>query len=667
MISKIRSSKNQFTVIGVLLSFSLLVPPNVGFGFIGINFEDIPLILITCYLLFGFINVKKFKHLDNFDLYFLVFFLIFIIYTTSISNQENLLINKTNLRFYLYFIFSYLLISKKEFNLKSLIEFFQPLCLVMFVNFLIIITQFETSYPLIGWISNNTSSTNIFSSGRLGGLQGSGPNVIGVISAICAIVYLNLFLEYIEKNKRKSYLISFFIFIISSFNLFFTYSRGSYLALILGIIILVFYTPVIRKPIKLIFFSGISLFLIFTFFFNSSVLLKQSNRTFLNDIAIDNVNFIQGTGGGNYVREVYKEYLITLDEEILLNELNIEYTNEETKNLKKNYIVDTEKSAKGYFKLKFDYYDDLLPRSIVSFFYSNDGKKWNQLGFDHTNGDLINLIQNNSYFEVGGWGDGQSIDQSYLEGFVEEVYINIDGNSKKYLLNEENRDKTYFIYLPIGKDFYDNRNDGKIIYTEDGINLKRPRSYWIGISNNIDLTKKDFEITVKLNISKLPRYAQTIFSQSSILEIDNKINNQSWKWVLIDGRMYFYWIETIDNGYSKYLGGKSLRSGKLISKDEQFNTLNVPSLDVSQFDELTTAHNGFLTMAVEYGAAMSLFFLIVIIYSIFRNLSKENLFPISVFLILFIQNFTNDLIYSPDVSIYFWLIPLFLIKRKITD
>ena len=131
--------------------------------------------------------------------------------------------------------------------------------------------------------------------------------------------------------------------------------------------------------------------------------------------------------------------------------------------------------------------------------------------------------------------------------------------------------------------------------------------------------------------------------------------------------MYFYWIETIDNGYSKYLGGKSLRSGKLISKDEQFNTLNVPSLDVSQFDELTTAHNGFLTMAVEYGAAMSLFFLIVIIYSIFRNLSRENLFPISVFLILFIQNFTNDLIYSPDVSIYFWLIPLFLIKRKITD
>ena len=49
-----------------------------------------------------------------------------------------------------------------------------------------------------------------------------------------------------------------------------------------------------------------------------------------------------------------------------------------------------------------------------------------------------------------------------------------------------------------------------------------------------------------------------------------------------------------------------------LSKDEQFSTLNVPSLDVSQFDELTTAHNGFLTMAVEYGAAMSLFFLIVI-------------------------------------------------------
>ena len=650
--------------MGTILSISLLIPPNVGLGFIGINFEDLPLLLITSYLLFNFIYDKKFKNLERFDIYFFVFLLVFIIYTTAVSSQDNIIFNKTNIRFYLYFIFSYLLVTNKKFNLNSLVEFFQPLCLVMFVNFLIIITQFQTSYPLIGWISNNTSSTNIFSSGRLGGLQGSGPNVIGVISAISAIIYLYIFLENIEKKHNKVYLVSFVIFLISAFNLFFTYSRGSYLALIFGIVILVFYTPVIRKPIKLMFFSAISLFLLFTFLFNSSVLLKQSNRTFLNDIAIENVDFLNGTGGGNYVREVYKEYLITLDEELLLSELNIKYTNQETKNLKKEYIVDTDKPAKGYFKLKFDYYDNLLPRSIISFFYSNDGKEWSQLGFDHTNGDLIKLMPNNSYFEVGGWGDGQSDDQSYLEGYVEEVSINIDGKSKKYLLNENNRDEAYFIYLPVSNKFYDNRNDGKIVYSEDGIYLKRPRSYWVAVPNNIDLAEKDFEITIKLNISKLPRYSQTIFSQSSILKIDEQINNQSWKWVLIDGRMYFYWIETVDNGYSKYLGGKSLRSGKLISIEEQFTTLNVPSLDISQFDELTTSHNGFLTMAVEYGAIVSLFFLIVIIYSIFRNLSREYLFPIAIFLTLFIQNFTNDLIYSPDVSIYFWLIPLFLIKRK---
>ncbi len=667
MIRKIISSKNQFFLIGFLLSSSLLIPPNVGLGFIGINFEDVSLLLVTSYLFFNFIKVDKFKNLNRFDLYFFSFLLIFIIYTTVISGYDNTIINKTNLRFYLYFIFSYLLITHKDFYLKSLINIFQPLSLVMFVNFLIIITQFETSYPLVGWISNNTSSTNIFSSGRLGGLQGSGPNVIGAICAISSIVYLYIFLENYERKDKKLYAFSFLVFLISTFNLFFTYSRGSYVALIIGIVILIFYTPVIRKPIKFLFFSVISFILIFTFFFNSSVLLKQSNRTFLTQIAIENVHFLNGTGGGNYVREVYKEYLVTIDEEVLLNELNIEYSNEESKNLNKNYIVNTELPAKGYFKLKFDYYDELLPRSVISFFYSNDGKEWNQLGFDYTNGDLINLIPNNSYFEVGGWGDGQSTDQSYFEGFIEEVNIDIEGKVNKYLLNKVNRDKTYYIYLPQDKEFYDNRNDGKIVYTNDGINLKRPRSYWIAIPNETNLTKKDFEITLKLNISKLPRYGQTLFSQSSILKIDNQLNNQSWKWVLIDGRMYFYWIETVENGYSKYLGGKSLRSGKLISKNEEFGTLNVPSLDISQFDELTTAHNGFLTMAVEYGALISLFFFVVIMYSIYKNINRENLFPISVFSILLMQNLTNDLIYSPDVSVYFWLIPIYLIKSKIID
>ena len=32
---------------------------------------------------------------------------------------------------------------------------------------------------------------------------------------------------------------------------------------------------------------------------------------------------------------------------------------------------------------------------------------------------------------------------------------------------------------------------------------------------------------------------------------------------LIDGRMYFFWIEDVISGYSNFVGGQSLRSGKL--------------------------------------------------------------------------------------------------------
>ena len=41
-----------------------------------------------------------------------------------------------------------------------------------------------------------------------------------------------------------------------------------------------------------------------------------------------------------------------------------------------------------------------------------------QIGSEHTNGSVIELIQNDSYFEVGGWGDGQSPGDSYLDGLL---------------------------------------------------------------------------------------------------------------------------------------------------------------------------------------------------------------------------------------------------------
>ena len=58
----------------------------------------------------------------------------------------------------------------------------------MVANFIVIIFQIQIDGDINGWIINNSESRNIFTSGRLGGLQGGGPNVIGIICAISVLV-----------------------------------------------------------------------------------------------------------------------------------------------------------------------------------------------------------------------------------------------------------------------------------------------------------------------------------------------------------------------------------------------------------------------------------------------------------------------------------------------
>ena len=93
--------------------------------------------------------------------------------------------------------------------------------------------------------------------------------------------------------------------------------------------------------------------------------------------------------------------------------------------------------TKGFLKLNFDYKDRFLPRSVISFYHSKNGTEWKKIGFDHTNGGLINLIENDSYFEVGGWVDGQSSDDSFLSALIKEVKINTElkNNSTAFLPN----------------------------------------------------------------------------------------------------------------------------------------------------------------------------------------------------------------------------------------
>ena len=128
--------------------------------------------------------------------------------------------------------------------------------------------------------------------------------------------------------------------------------------------------------------------------------------------------------------------------------------------------------------------------------------------------------------------------------------------------------------------------------------------------------------------------------------------------------MYFFWIENVDNGYSNYLGGKSLRSGKLVSVNGKFNSI-ISDFNITQYDEITTSHNGFLTMSVEYGILPVFFIIFICIFLIIKNLNRKYTFELIIFLMFLIQNLTNDLIYSPDIAIYFWIVPIYFLKNTL--
>ena len=651
-------TEDKVKLVGYTFAISLLIPPNVGLNIMGLNFEDLPLIFLFGYLFYLKLDDYKKNNLDKFDIYFLIFLSVFVLYT-NIFVESRGIFNQTNLRFYFYFFLSFLVVSICDSDKNKIEKIFEPLSLVMVINLFIILTKFEINGNLNGWISNNTAGINPFTSGRLGGLQGGGPNVIGIICAISALVYLFKIINLEASNMSlKSNKFNLFIIFISLLNLYLTYSRGSYLALGVGFLILLLATDSIKKQNKFYFVILMSVLTLIFIYINPSIFLKQTNRGFLNELGFSNASLIQGTGGGNYIKSVYKEYLVTLDDKTLLDEFNITYSASE-KNTNKKLLENTEGPVDGGFlKLDFIYRDNYLPRSVISFHYSNNGTQWEQIGFDHTNGTVINLIQNDSYFEVGGWGDGQSNDDSYLDGVINEVEIKTETSINRYEFPKYKRGIDYFVLTPKLRNVY----RGDLKYSESGIQLERPRDYWLALPNYVDLSKKDFSIVVGLDIDEIPKGNETIFSQSSILRLNEEFNDQSWKWSIVDGRMYFFWIENVDNGYSNYLGGQSLRSGKLISLDGKFQSI-MSDFNISQYDEITTSHNGFLTMSVEYGILPVAFLLLSFLYLVFNNLNRNYLFEHIIFAMFLIQNLTNDLIYSPDIAIYFWIVPVYFLKN----
>jgi len=653
----IKLYKFDSKLIGSAFALSLLIPPNMGFDIFGINFDDLPLLVIFLVLITKkLINFK----LEKPDRIFFIFVLSFFIYVNIFVEEINYL-NKTNLRFIFYFLLCYLSVDLLFKNNQSIIDFFDPLGIVMLANFVLILFQIQIPGNINGWILNNTASSNPLNSGRLGGLQGGGPNVIGIICAVYLFVCLFKIFnsdnpnKYLIENKVNTFLLT-----ISLINLFLTYSRGSYIAFLFGLVWLLLFSQLLNKKIKIfviVFLTFLSGFLVFAF---PSVFLKQSNRTFLNSLGIENVEIFTGSGGGNYIKKVYKEYLITLDENELIERFGIKYN--EVQNQENNEVLtnQTNDIIQGFLKLEFDYRDSLLPRSVIRFYYSDEGENWNQIGSKHTSGSPINLLENDSFFEVGGWSDGQSPGGEFLSGYVKNVVIETTDYYRKFELSEIKRDTDYLILTPEFKNNY----ESDVIYKADSIRLDRPRDYWIAIPNETNLSMKDFQITLQVEFESIPKGHETLFSQSSILRINEEFNDQSWKWSIIDGRMYFFWIEDVTFGYSQFIGGQSLRSGKLISNNGDFDSI-VSDFTLSQYDEITTSHNGFLTMAVEYGLFVVLIIVLSIFYLIYDNFDSKNFFEIGLLLMFLLQNLSNDLIYAPDTSIYIWLLIIYFFNLSL--
>ena len=791
--------KQLLLVSGVLLALSLIIPPNIGKILI-FEYSDIPIVLFFLLALFSALKLNKsYEKTDNFWLFLLLFlFALFIIFG----------FNTTTLRFIFYITIGFLIKKNSKYmENKDLEIFFLPLWFVSILNFSSFVFGYSLLNNSIGWITNYSDTTNILLSGRLSGFQGSGPNVAGTIFGFFVIISF-----YFYQNLKKKY---FLILIYLNLFLFFiTYSRGSYASLLaISLIFILLKIKVLKY--RVIYITGIfSTFVILLYFGPSDYILKENDRSLLANIAISNIELSSGVGGGQYVEKIYEPYLLSVnpqlleenlditlnkvelgitpkkfrdtdidffigtsgggfeilqqyfivgqcsddrntcqylrvDEEILLNFLeifniknddmiassiekcvdtsknlinrgefaciafemkllgdkirNYEFTdiedlfsNEHFSYLKSNSIFVECESTKtysckdrplavgelsvivetlfirdnilpeqnlaelcsecefrtinGFIKIEFDRYDYFLPRSKISFYTSKDGVNWDLVGYPHFTGNIIDVNQNNGFIEIGGYADGQSFGNTFLDANIKSVEINTNELNKKVDFDVINLGKDYFVYKPNSLEDY----TSKITYDENGIRLFRPNKYWVAINNEFDFNQ-DFEIILNLSFPEIPWETQTLISNTSAFSQEV----QSWKIDIDDGRLFFHWTNE-DGEYINQLGDKSLRSGVLIQKNGRIDNEQPPLASTSYLSQLTTAHNGYLTFFVEYGLLNGLFFYFLLFYLVFRNFNFKNQnksYILSFALLYFlIHNLTNDLVYSPDAFMLFTII-----------
>ena len=332
----------KFFVGGSLFFCSFLIPANI-YSLLFFDLSEIVLIISLIYnLIMSRFQLKTFieKKLFINNIWTLVILSLGLIFLVS---GFDLFI--VRLIFFTFIGFSiYMLLSGSDFYQKEL--FILPSVFLLIVNLIISIFQISLINNSYGWILFNIENPNFFQAGRLSGLQGSGPNVAGAMFALLFIIYL----AHYFKTKKIIYLISC---LVSIFLVLVTYSRGSYLAIFLSTLLFFVIKDFSFNKLVKYFFVILIPFVLFLYFGNSQILLKESDRGFLNNIAVDNIKLISGLGGGNYVEEIYGNFLLSINPEILesslniiLNDVELGITPEEYRNSDINFYLGT--SGSGY-------------------------------------------------------------------------------------------------------------------------------------------------------------------------------------------------------------------------------------------------------------------------------------------------------------------------------
>ena len=310
-----------------------------------LEYSDIPTIFLFLILLF--LNLKKFK-LDKSDFLWVGLLMLFVLFLFFDW------LNPTSMRFIFYILIG-LLVKKVAKNLiiNDLELFFLPLILVSLLSLMSFMFNLSYLNNSIGWITNYSDTNNIFFSGRLAGFQGSGPNVAGTIFGLLSILSF-----YFYKNTRRNFY-QILIF-VNLFLFFITYSRGSYLALLIVSIIYIL-SKIKSRKFKIIYISGIFISSLALLYFGpSDVILKENDRSLLASIAISNIEFVNGVGGGQYVEKIYEPYLLSVNPDLLeenlkitLNKVELGITPEEYRHTNIDFFIGT---SGGGFEILQQYF-----------------------------------------------------------------------------------------------------------------------------------------------------------------------------------------------------------------------------------------------------------------------------------------------------------------------